>query len=134
MSSTFQCIHVVVPFSMNRRAANVASWSNINYLITWTTSFYSCRLAFKKIIISSSFVSLNHECTMHKFRLCTFHWKGWKILRKFLPHSIDIVFDFFLKILSYTVNCALIVQLSCFFFFVVEWSTLMHFLTSFFSN
>jgi hypothetical protein len=71
---------------------------------------------------------------MHKFRLCTFHWRGWKILKKSLPHSVDTMFDFFLKILSYIVNCASVVQLSCFFFFTMEWSTLMHFSTSFSSD
>jgi hypothetical protein len=39
----------------------------------------------------------------------------------------NIVFNFFLKILSYSVNCASL-RLSYFFFFVVECSTLMHFL------
>jgi hypothetical protein len=134
MSSTFQCIHVVVPFSMNRRVVNIGSWSNINYLTMWTTSFCSHRLAFKKTLTFSSFVSLNHERTMHKFWLCTFHWRGWKILRKFLPHSRNTMFSFFLKILSYVVNCALVVQLSCFFFFALKPSTLMHFLASFFSD
>jgi len=134
MSSTFQRIHVVVPFSMNRRLANVGSWSDINCLIVWTTSFCSRRLALKKTLTFSSFVSLNHEHTMHKCRLCTFHWRGWKILRKSLPHSIDTVFSFFLKILLYIVNYASIVQLSCFFFFTMEWSTLVHFSTSLSSN
>jgi hypothetical protein len=63
-------------FSMNKRDANVGSWSSINCLTMWTTSFYSRRLALKKTLTSSSFVSLNLERTMHKFRLCTFHWKG----------------------------------------------------------
>ncbi len=134
MSFTFQRIHVVVPFFMNRKAAKVGLWFNINCLIVWTTSFYSRRLAFKKTFTSSSFVSLNHEHTMHIFQLCTFHWRGWKILRKSLFHSIDTMFDFFLKILSYIVNCASVVQLTCFFFFVMKWLTLMHFSASFFSN
>ncbi len=131
MSSTFQCIHVVVPFSMNKRAANVGSQFDINYFTVRTTSFCSCRLAFKKTLTFSSSISLNHERTLHKFWLCTFHWRGWKILKKFLPHSIDTVFGFFFKIMSYIVNCASVVQLSCFFFFTMEWSTLMHFSTSF---
>jgi len=134
MSSTFHHIHVVVPFSMNRKATNVGFWSDIKCLTSWTTSFYSCRLAFKKTLTSSSFVSLNHQHTMHKFWLCTFHWRGWKILRKSLPHSTNTVFDFFLKISSYIVNYALVMQLSYFFFFAMEWSTLMHFSTSFSSN
>jgi len=50
MSSTFQRIHVVVPFSMNRKATNVGSWFDIKCLTSWTTSFYSCRLAFKKTL------------------------------------------------------------------------------------
>jgi hypothetical protein len=129
MSSTFQRIHVVVPFSMNRRAANVRSEFNINCLTTWTTSFYSYRLAFKKTLTFSSFVSLNHEYNMHKFWLHTFHWRGWKILRKSLPHSTNSVFGFFLKISSYIVNYASIVQYSYFFFFATSdqlWCTFQH--------
>jgi hypothetical protein len=61
MSSTFQHIHVVVPFSMNKRVANVGSRSDINYFLVWTTFFCSRRLAFRKTLTFSSFVSLNHE-------------------------------------------------------------------------
>ncbi len=54
-------------FHVNKRATYVGSWFHINCLTTWTTSFCSCRLAFKKTLRCKSFKVYQNLVTMSPF-------------------------------------------------------------------